>query len=54
MQRRLEPGEFVGLEGTPPFRVTIGNAVATQLSFRGQAVDLKAATRDNVARLQLE
>lgn len=54
MQRRLEPGEFVGLDGTPPFRVTIGNAVATQLRFRGQAVDLKAATRDNVARLQLE
>ncbi len=54
LQRKLEPGEFVGLDGTPPFRVTIGNAVATQLSFRGQAVDLKAATRDNVARLQLE
>ncbi len=54
LQRRLEPGEFVGLDGTPPFRVTIGNAVATQLNFRGQAVDLKAATRDNVARLQLE
>jgi cytoskeleton protein RodZ len=54
LQRKLDAGEFVGLDGTPPFRVTIGNAAATQLSFRGREVDLKAATRDNVARLQLE
>lgn len=54
LQRKLAAGEFVGLDGTPPFRVTIGNAVATQLAFRGQPVDLKAATRDNVARLELK
>ncbi|MEO8122760.1 MAG: helix-turn-helix domain-containing protein [Burkholderiales bacterium] len=54
LQRKLEPGEFVGLDGTPPFRLKIGNAVETRLSFRGQAVDLKAATRDNVARLELK
>lgn len=54
LQRKLDAGEFVGLDGTPPFRVTIGNAAATQLSFRGREVDLKAVTRDNVARLQLE
>ena len=44
----------VGLDGAPPFRVTIGNAAATQLSFRGQPVDLAASTRDNVARLELK
>lgn len=54
LQRKLEAGEFVGLDGTPPFRLTIGNAAVTQLSYRGKAVDLKAATRDNVARLQLD
>lgn len=54
LKRKLVAGEFVGLDGTPPFRLKIGNAVATQLSFRGQAVDLKPATRDNVARLELK
>lgn len=54
LQRKLEPGEFVGLDGTPPFRLKIGNAGATQLNYRGQPVDLKAATRDNVARLELK
>lgn len=54
LQRVLHPGEAVGLDGTPPFRVKIGNASATQLSFRGQPVALAAATRDNVARLELK
>jgi cytoskeleton protein RodZ len=54
LQRKLEPGEAVGLDGTPPFKVKIGNAAVTQLSFRGQPVELAAATRDNVARLELK
>ena len=53
LQRSLQPGEFVGLDGTPPFRLKIGNAAVTQLRFRGEAVDLGPATRDNVARLEL-
>lgn len=53
LQRSLQPGEVVGLDGTPPFRIKIGNAAATQLKYRGQGVDLAAATRDNVARLEL-
>ena len=54
LQRVLQPGETVGLDGTPPFRVRIGNAAVTQLRYRGQEVDLAAATRDNVARLELK
>ena len=54
LQRSLQPGEFVGLEGTPPFRLKIGNAAVTQLRYRGQAVDLAPATRDNVSRLELK
>ncbi len=54
LQRKLEAGEFVGLDGTPPFRLKIGNAAVTQLNFRGQTVDLKPSTRDNVARLELK
>ena len=51
--RNLQPGETLSLNGALPLRLTIGNAVGTQLSFRGKPVDLTAATRDNIARLQL-
>jgi len=53
LSRVVQAGETVGLDGALPLRLTIGNAAATQLSFRGQAVDLTDSTRDNVARLQL-
>lgn len=53
LSRTVRPGEAVGLDGAMPLRVTIGNAAATQLTLRGQAVDIAAGTRDNVARLQL-
>jgi cytoskeleton protein RodZ len=54
VQRVLQPGESLGLNGKLPFKLKIGNAAATQLQFRGQGVDLTAFTRDNVARLELK
>ncbi|MBQ0930862.1 helix-turn-helix domain-containing protein [Ideonella sp. 4Y16] len=54
ISRTLQPGESVDLDGALPLRVKIGNAVGTELRFRGQPVDLAAATRDNVARLELK
>ena len=54
LQRVLQPGETVGLDGTPPFRIRIGNAAVTQLRYRGQEVDLAASTRDNVVRFELK
>jgi cytoskeleton protein RodZ len=53
LSRIVRPGESVGLDGALPLRLTIGNAAATLLHFRGQPVDLAANTRDNVAHLQL-
>jgi cytoskeleton protein RodZ len=53
ISRHVEPGETVDLDGALPLRVTIGNAAATQVSFRGQPVDLSANTLGNVARIQL-
>lgn len=53
LSRTLAAGESVGLDGQLPLRLTIGNAAQTELEFRGSAVDLAAATRDNVARLEL-
>lgn len=54
LSRTVLPGESVGLDGALPLRVTVGNASATQIAFRGRPVDLAAATRDNVARLELK
>ncbi|MGA0612589.1 helix-turn-helix domain-containing protein [Caldimonas sp. KR1-144] len=54
VQRTLAAGESVGADGALPLRVTVGNAAATQLEFRGQPVALVPLTRDNVARLELK
>jgi len=54
LSRTVVAGEAVGLDGALPIRLTIGNANAAQLNFRGQPVDLKPSTRDNVARLELQ
>jgi cytoskeleton protein RodZ len=54
LSRSLQPGERVGVDGTPPLRLTIGNAEGTEVLFRGHAVDLQPATRDNVARIELK
>jgi cytoskeleton protein RodZ len=55
LSRTLAAREAVQLQGTPPLRLTIGNARATELRFRGQPVDLAPNTgRDNVARLELK
>ncbi len=53
LSRKVAQGESLGLDGAVPLRLTIGNASATQVTFRGQLVDLKANTEGNVARLQL-
>lgn len=53
LSRSVLAGESLSVEGALPLRLTIGNAVGTQLSFRGAPVDLGPNTRDNVARLQL-
>ena len=54
VSRTVLPGESLGLDGSLPLRLTIGNAAATQLAFRGQAIDLGPSTRDNVARVELK
>jgi cytoskeleton protein RodZ len=53
LARVVAAGEDLALDATPPVRVKIGNARATELLLRGQTVDLLAQTRDNVARLEL-
>lgn len=54
VSRTLASGEVLPLDGAAPFKLKIGNAAGTEVVFRGQAVDLAASTRDNVARLELK
>ena len=54
LSRTVLPGESVALDGRLPIRMTIGNASATQLAFRGNAIDLTPSTRDNIARVELQ
>ena len=54
VSRVLLSGEVLMLNGTVPFKLTIGNAVATEVAFQGQAVNLAASTLANVARLELK
>ena len=54
LSRTLQAGETVGLDGALPLRATLGNAAGTQLSFRGQPLDVAREARDNIARLELK
>ncbi|MEQ1805374.1 MAG: helix-turn-helix domain-containing protein [Burkholderiaceae bacterium] len=54
LSRELRAGEAVGLNGATPLKVTVGNVRATQIAFRGKAMDLRSFTRDNVARIELQ
>jgi len=53
MARLVPAGETVELTAQPPVRLRIGNASGTELSFRGQRVDLMSSARDNIANITL-
>lgn len=54
LSRIVQAGETVNVDGALPMKLKIGNARSTQLVFRGQAVELDAFTRDNIARVELK
>lgn len=54
LHRTVQPGESIDLSGATPLKVRVGNVVATQLSFRGQPVDMTASAKGNIARLELQ
>ncbi len=53
LSRLLQAGETVGFEKHLTLKLRIGNARGTEVSRHGKLVDLAAATRDNVAQLDL-
>lgn len=54
LQKALTAGESYTAEGNPPWRVVIGRADAIEVVVRGQAMDLKAVSRENVARFEVK
>jgi cytoskeleton protein RodZ len=54
LSRNVLRGETIGVDGAAPLRLTVGNAAATRVVFRGQPVELATGQRDNVARLELK
>jgi len=51
--RLMRAGEVADLQVQTPVKLRVGNVAGTRLTLRGEAVDLLARARDNVARLEL-
>ncbi len=54
LRRTLLAGETAGATGALPLAAVVGRADATQVQVRGQAFDLNAVSRDNVARFEVK
>ncbi len=54
LRRTLVPGEVVGASGALPLSAIVGKADATLVQIRGNAFDLSAVTKDNVARFEVK
>ncbi|TAK78968.1 MAG: helix-turn-helix domain-containing protein [Aquabacterium sp.] len=54
VSRLVQPGERLVLDGRAPWRIKVGNARGTDLSYNGKPVELQPIARDNVARLELK
>lgn len=53
-EKMLAANSEDGFDGMPPFKVLIGNASGTTLTFLGKPVDLTSATKNNVVHITLE
>ena len=54
VRKTLQVGELLGASGTLPLSVVLGRADAVQVQVRGQAFDVKALSKDNVARFEVK
>ena len=54
LRRTMAAGESVGTAGNLPLAVVVGRADATQVSVRGQPLNLGPLSRDNVARFEVK
>lgn len=54
VRKLLTAGEAAGASGALPLQVTIGRVDYTSVEVRGKPFDLKAVSRDNVARFEVK
>ena len=54
IQRVIKAGEVLDFSGATPYAVAIGRADSAQVSVRGQAFDVVAVSRNNVARFEVK
>jgi cytoskeleton protein RodZ len=54
LRKTLAPGEAAGASGALPLQVTIGRVDATDVQVRGKQFDLRAVSKDNVARFEVK
>lgn len=54
LRRMLAAGERVGASGALPLAAVVGRADVMQVEVRGQAFDLTARTKNNVARFEVK
>ena len=54
MRKTLAPGEQIRLAGILPLSVVLGRADEVEVSVRGQRLDVRAMTKDNVARFEVK
>lgn len=54
LNRTLQAGESVSVSGSLPLSVVVGRADAVQVQVRGQAFDLNAVAKNNVARFEVK
>jgi cytoskeleton protein RodZ len=52
-KKLLNDGDVAGTAGTLPLTVTVGRADATKVEVRGKQLDLAPATKNNVARFEV-
>jgi cytoskeleton protein RodZ len=52
-KKLLNDGDVAGTAGTLPLTVTVGRADATKVEVRGKQLDLTPATKNNVARFEV-
>ncbi len=54
VRRLARAGESTRIEGTPPYKLVVGNAAHVSLQYNNKSIDLKPHIGEKVARLTLE
>lgn len=54
VRRLARAGESTRIEGTPPYKLVVGNAIHVSLQYNNRTVDLRPFIGEKVARLTLE